>query len=420
MDVEVRPLRPGEELAFVQSERVPFLDPATDDHEARHNDERAVAHLETDRAWVAEDRGRFVGNANIYSLDLTLPASPGQLAPVLPLAGVSGVGVHPTHRRRGLLRRLMAAMHDDARRRGEAIAGLIASESVIYGRFGYGHATTGIEVTIDSRRSDFLVPAPQLDLRLVDRDEAAKILPELFDRVRRARAGEPSRDAAVWEDYLADRAPRRNGGSGLFIAVCEDGYVTYRAHDADIMRAEYPRVVIQEVRGRTPAVEAGLWRFVLDLDLVGEVTAKRRPVDEPLRWRLADPRQLKVDVVRDRLYLRILDVPTAFESRGYRRPGRLVLDVLPPSDEPDGSPDPAVGRWLLEAGPDGASCRRAPTGEDADLRLGVTELGALYLGGVASSTLAAAGRLEELRAGSLDWADALLATSPAPLTGTGF
>jgi predicted acetyltransferase len=420
MDVEVRPLRSGEEWAFVQSERVPFLDPATDDVEARRADERAVAHLETDRAWVAEDRGRFVGNANIISLDLTLPAFPGQPAPVRPLAGVSGVGVHPTHRRRGLLRRLMSAMLEDAHRRGEALAGLLASESVIYGRFGFGHATSSIEVSIDSVRSDFLVPAPHLDLRLVDRDEAAKLLPDLFDRLRRCRAGEPSRSAAVWEDYLEDRPPRRRGAGGLFLAVGDEGFVAYRAYDADIMRAEYSSVLIEELRGLTPHVEAALWRFVLDLDLVGEVTAKRRPVDEPLRWRLADPRQLKVNVVRDRLYLRILDVPSAFESRGYRRTGRLVLDVQPPSDQLDGQRDPAPGRWVLEVGPDGASCRAARIGEDADLRLGLTELGALYLGGVASSTLAAAGRLEELRGGSLDRADVLLASTPAPLTGTGF
>jgi predicted acetyltransferase len=416
MDVEVRPLQPGEELAFVQSERVPFLDPPTDEAEARHFDERAVAHLETDRAWVAVDRGRMVGNANIYSLDLTLPAFPGQPAPIRPLAGVSGVGVHPTHRRRGLLRRLMAAMIEDARTREEPLAGLLASESVIYGRFGFGHATTCMEVAVDTLRSDFLVAAPELDLRLVDRDEAGKILPELFDRLRRTRAGEPNRDAAVWEDYLGDRPPRRHGASGQFVAVCEDGYVTYRAYDSDIMRAEYPTVLVEDLRGQTPDVEAALWRFVFDLDLVGEVRAKRRPLDEPLRWRLADPRQLKVDVVRDRLYLRVLDVPAALGSRGYRRAGRLVLDVLPS----DGQPDPAAGRWRLEAGPDGASCRPARTGEDADLRLGVTELGALYLGGVASSTLAAAGRVEELRTGSLDRADALLATTPAPLTGTGF
>ncbi len=418
MDLEVRPLQPGEELAFVQSERVPFLDPATDDDGSRRADERAARHLEPERAWVVADQGRFVGNGNIYSLSLTLPAPTGQPAPVHRMAGVSGVGVHPTHRRRGLLRRLMAVMLDDARRRGEALAGLLASESVIYGRFGFGHATTSMEARIDSTRSEFLVPAPPVDLRLVDGDEALKILPELFDHLRRARAGEASRTAAVWEDFLQDPPDHRHGANGLFVAVCDDGYVSYRAHGADIMRADYARVVIEELRGRTPEVEAALWRFVFDLDLVGQVVAKRRPVDEPLRWRLADPRQLQVTVVRDRLYLRILDVPAAFESRAYRREGRLVLDVLPPEDQLDGQADPVPGRWVLEAGPDGASCR--PTREDADLRLGVTELGAAYLGGVAVSTLASAGRVEEVRPGSLDRADALLATQPAPLTGTGF
>jgi predicted acetyltransferase len=420
MQVEVRQLRPGEEIAFVQSVRVPFLDPTTDDAEARQADERWAANLETDRAWVAVDQGRFVANACNMSLDLTLPAPPGQPSPIRPFAGISAVGVHPTHRRRGLLRQLMGKALADARARGEAFAGLLASESVIYGRFGFGHATSGTEFTIDSARSAFLTPAPDLDLRLLDRHEAGKILPELFDRQRRTRAGEPSRDGHTWEDVLADRPHRRQGGHGLFVAACDQGYVAYRAHEDDVMRAAYDRVVIEELRGITPAVEAGLWRFVFDLDLIGTVTARRRPLDDPVRWRLADPRQLRVAAVDDRLYVRILDVPAALEARGYRRTDRLVLDVTPPSDQLDGQPDPAPGRWVLEAGPDGASCRPARSGEDADLRLGVTELGAIYLGGFPASALAAAGRIEALRAGSLDRADALLATSPAPLTGTGF
>ncbi len=420
MEVEVRQLRPGEEMAFVQSVRVPFLDPTTDDAEAQQTDERWAASVETDRSWVAVDHGRFIANACNISLDLTLPASPGQAAPVRPFAGVSAVGVHPTHRRRGLLRQLMAKALADGRARGEAFAGLLASESVIYGRFGFGHATTAAELAIDSARSAFLTPAPDLDVRLLDRDAASKILPELFDRQRRSRAGEPSRDDRVWEDLLADRPYRRHGGSGLFVAACDQGYVAYRAHEDDIMRAAYPRVVIEELRGLTPEIEAGLWRFVLDLDLIGTVTALRRPLDEPVRWRLLDARQLRVTSVDDRLYLRILDVPAALEARGYRRADRLVLEVTPPSDPLDGQPDQAPGCWVLEAGPDGASCRAARAGEDPDLRLGVTELGAIYLGGFPPSLLAAAGRIEELRTGSLDRADALLATSPAPLTGTGF
>jgi predicted acetyltransferase len=420
MDVEVRRLRPGEEAAFVRSVRVPFLDPSTDDVDGRHADDRAVAHLEIERAWVAVDEGRFVGNASIYSLDLTLPSSPGRPGSVIPLAGVTAVGVHPTHRRRGLLRQLMARMLEDSRARGEAVAGLFASESAIYGRFGFGQASSATELTIDSSRSTFLVRPPELDVRLLDRGEAGLILPGLYDRQRRLRPGETSRSAEWWEDYLEDRPSRRRGAGGLFVAGCDVGFVAYRAQPADFMRASYARVFIEDLRGMTPDVEAALWRFVLDLDLAGEVIARRRPIDEPLRWRLADPRQLRVASVDDRLHVRVLDVPAAFEARGYRRSGRVVFDVLAPSDDLDGQPDPVPGRWVLEAGPDGASCRAALGHEAADLRLGATELGAIYLGGVLASELAAAGRVDELRDGSLDQVDALLAARPAPLTGTAF
>ena len=194
----------------------------------------------------------------------------------------------------------MAAMLDDARRRGEALAGLLASESVIYGRFGFGHATTAMELSDrqPSGRSSWCRPR-QLDLRLVDRDEAAKILPDLFDRLRRARAGEPSRDAGGLGGLPggpARPAPRRPAGCSWRSATT--GTWPTGPTTPTSCGAEYPTVVIEELRGPTPEVEAALWRFVFDLDLVGEVTAKRRPVDEPLRWRLADPRQLQVTVVR--------------------------------------------------------------------------------------------------------------------------
>jgi predicted acetyltransferase len=420
MDLGVRRLRPGEEMAFVSSVRVPFLDPPTDDPDDRISDQRHIRELDVDRAWVAEDRGRFVANAAIASLDVTLPAPPGALAPVVPFAAVTAVGVHPTHRRRGLLRRLMAELLEDARARRDTFAGLIASESVIYGRFGFGHATSGTEVRIDSREAAMLLPPPPLDIRLVDADEAGKVLPDLFDRQRRGRAGEPSRNAAYWESRLSDPPTRRRGANALFHAVCDDGYVSYRVYSDGGLSAERCPLVIEELRGFTPAVEAGLWQFVFDIDLVGEVSAWKRPLDEPLRWRLADQRQLRLTDMIDWLYVRILDVPAALQARGYRRDGRLVLDVLPPSDDLDGQADAAPGRWVLEAGPDGASCRAARTGEDPDLRMRVTDLGAVYLGGFAPSVLAAAGRIEELRPGSLDRADALLATTPAPLTGTGF
>lgn len=421
MDVRIRRLQLGEETRFVQSVRVPFLDPPTAEPEDQLADESRSRDIEVERAWVGEASGAFVANARILSLDVTVPAAAGGPCPVMRMAGVSAVGVHPTHRRRGLLRRLMSTMLEDARSRGEPVAGLIASESVIYGRFGFGLATDMAELSIDSREAAFDVAGPEMAIELVRREEAHKFLPELFDRQRRTRAGEPSRNHHDWEGMLSDRRERRGGGMGLFIALCDEGYVAYRAHDEDVLRARPVRLLVEELRGTSPAVEAALWRFVLDIDLAGTVQAKRRPVDEPLRRRLADPRQLRVTSVDDRLYLRILDVPSALEARGYRSSGRLVLDVLPPADTLDDQTDPAVGRWLLEAeGAAGCECRRARPGEDPHLAMRVTELGALYMGGVRPWELCAAGRIEELRAGGLDLADSLLTTTPAPLTGTGF
>ncbi len=419
MDIEVRKLRPEEGQEFVQSVGVPFLSPVTGDPETFAEEQDRIARTETDRAWVAEEEGRFVGNSCIHSMDLTLPARLGQACPVIPMAGISAVGVHPTHRRRGLLRRLMAAMLEDARSRREAVAGLIASESSIYGRFGFGLATEMAELTINSRESAFLRPAPEIRMQLLDRDEAAKVLPELYDRQRRTRAGEVSRSGPVWKEIMADRPNRRGGGSALFFAACDDGYVAYRAHEANILRADLASVVVDELRGNDQDTEAALWRFVLDLDLVGQVTVKRRPLDEAIRWRLEDPRQLRVAAVEDRLYVRILDVPKALEARHYRQAGRVVLDLTEPSVG-EAAIDPAPGRWVLEADPTGAACRRARPGEDADVRMEVTDLGSLYLGAFPASLLARAGRIEELTSGRLEAVDSLFSTWPSPLTGTGF
>lgn len=417
MDVKIRRLRPGEEERFVRSVFVPFLEPSTGEPDSEADIQDWAESTEADRAWVAEEGDRFVANCAINTMDLTVPAPPGRDCPVLPMAGVTAVGVHPTHRRRGLLRQMMAEMLDDARRRSEPVAGLLASESVIYGRFGFGHATDGHELSIDRRRAFFVRPgAIPPALRLIEREEAGKVLPSLHDRLRRRRPGDPNRAGSKWESILRDRPHRRpRGAVGAFTAVCDDGYVRYRAFEGDTYG-----VMVEDLYGADPEVEAGLWRFVLELDLVDEVRARRRPVDEALRWRLGDPRQLKVRHAEDMLWLRVLDVPAALEARGYRRPGRLVLDLRPPAEATSGERDPAVGRWVLEAGPDGAACRRAHSGEAADLTMEITDLGSLYLGGFRPSALAAGGRVTELRAGSLDLADGLFGAPLAPQTGTGF
>jgi len=420
MDPVVRRIEPAEAPAFRRSVMIPFLEPFANDPDQVADFELWAGKHEPDRSWVVDDGGRFVGNAAIHSMNVTLPAAPGQPCPTMPMAGVSAVGVHPTHRRRGFLAELMEVMHDDARRRGEALAGLEASESAIYGRFGYGVAATVVEYSIDSRVSAFEIPAPALEIRLLDKEEALAVLPELFDRQRRTRAGEVDRSPGFWAHLLADRPSHRGGLGPRFHAVCDEGYVLYRSsRDTNVFRADRSTIVIEELRGTTPEVEAALWRFVLDLDLVGQVNLKHGPVDEPLRWRLADPRQLKTVAVEDRLYVRVLDVVPAFESRGYQAEGRLVVEVRPPAAS-SAIEDPVAGRWAIEAGPEGASCRPARPSEGSDIRLEIASLGSLLMGGFPASVLAAGGRIEELRSGALHTADSLFTTRPAPRSGTEF
>jgi len=169
---------------------------------------------------------------------------------------------------------------------------------------------------------------------------------------------------------------------------------------------------VRNLVGLTPEADAALWRYCLDLDLVGIVRLLDRPVDEPARWRLADPRRLRTTHVGDQLWVRLLDLPAALRARRYATEGELVLEVtdaLRPRNQ---------GRFRLEGGPDGAACE--PTGAEPDLALDVADLGAVYLGGPRLAVLARAGRVAELAPGALSRADRMFASDPAPLCTTHF
>jgi predicted acetyltransferase len=184
---------------------------------------------------------------------------------------------------------------------------------------------------------------------------------------------------------------------------------------------------VVEVMASGPGAYAALWEYLLNLDLIDTIAFSRGRVDEPLRWLLADPRRFTVTALGDYLWLRLLDVPRALAAREYGASGELVLEVT------DVFPAPSTARFLLRtspagtrgrtdapglAGTPGAEC--APTTRAPDLALEIGSLGEAYLGGVAFATLAAAGRVRELRAGALKRADAMFSTSTAPYCVTMF
>lgn len=366
------------------------------------------------QSFAAVEDGAFIGGAGAYNFAMTLPGGA-----VVPVGGVSCVSVAPTHRRRGVVTALMARQLDDLADRGKHLAILNASESRIYRRFGYGLATSAASVEIDTRHSEFLGDLPGGRVRLVSADEAAKVLPAVYDRWRVDHVGSLTRSEAWWAIMLGDREGWKGGGKA-FRVVHEaedgtpDGYVTYLPD----MKTEHGnfqgKVRVRELIGMTPDVEAALWRYCFDLDLVRLAQSDMRPVDDPLRWRLVEPRQLRTKSVTDVLWCRVIDVAGALSDRGYAGEGTLTLAVDDPFRQV------GSGTFLLESGGvgGGATCTR--TDVTPDLRLDVAELGAAYLGGVSFARLRDGGRVHELVPGAVARADALFATDRAPYCATTF
>lgn len=377
--------------------------------------ESARALLEVDRALVAVDGGRVVGGAGALTLELTTPGP----TPV-PAAGVTYVGVLPTHRRQGILTALMGRLMDDARRRGEPVAALLASESAIYRRFGYGVAVLNSSVEIHRSYATLRRPVETSGrLRMVEREEMAEVLPPVFDRYRRQQPGEVSRSASYWAGRLEDPEARREGDGARFAVLWEEpgddpaGYVTYRVRSNWDDGLPGHILAIEDLVALTPDVRAGLWQYCFGVDLVRVISAGNVPLDEPLWWMLNDPRRLRVTGVKDFLWVRMLDVEAALSARTYSSEQCLVIEVTDPSSTP------AAGRYrLVGGGGEAAQCRR--THGPADVALDVADLASAYLGGVRFSTLARAGLVSELVPGALARADSLFASTPGPACCTSF
>ncbi len=361
-------------------------------------------HVELDRAHAAFDDGAVVGAAGVSSFAMTVPG--GEVR----AAGVTGVGVLPTHRRRGINTALMRTQLDDVARRGEPVAVLYASQGSIYGRYGYGLASRNASIDVETARSSF---GPWYErsgsVRLVERDEAVVAFQPVYDLVRRSRPGMMRLDRDAFAYRLDDRFRDDGKEQPGFLAAHEtdgvvDGYVQYRVRqDWDVV----PRneLMVDDLVATGGGAYADLWRHVLDADLMFRVTAWNRPPDDPLFDLVLEPRPLQFRL-KDALWLRIVDVESALSSRAYRAESSIVLEVR------DGFRPETSGTYEVVAEPGGASCRR--TDRAPDLVLGVAELGAAYLGGTRVAALARARRVEERTPGAVERADAMFAWDPAP------
>jgi predicted acetyltransferase len=353
-----------------------------------------------DRMHAAFEEGAIVGGAGAFPFELSVPGGS------LPCAGVTAVGVHPTHRRRGVLRSMMDTQLRDVNERGEPIAALWASEETIYGRFGYGLASWAGDLKVPHEWDAFAEPLePAGTTRFVTPEEARELFPPVYERVRRERAGMTSRSEEWWEIRhlrLHDdekNAPRR------FVALDVDGetqgYAIYRTYFGFEGGLPGSRLVVREALGVTPQATAAIWRFLLDVDWMAVAEAPLAPPDHPLFLLLALPRRARYQM-HDALWVRLVDVGAALSGRTYGEGGPLVLEVR------DAVCEWNDGRWRLGGG----VCER--TDEEPELALDVSALGSAYLGAVSFTQLRQALRVDELQEGAIEQADALFAWRPLP------
>jgi predicted acetyltransferase len=358
--------------------------------------------IPSDRIHAAFDDGEPVGSASVFPFETSVPGG------FVRAAGVTLVGVLPTHRRRGILRSLMRAQLDDVHERGEPIAYLWASEDALYGRYGYGVASFTGNIELHRDRAAFYRDfEPQGRIRVVDAEEAVE---PFSDVQRRAAAQHPGmfvRTPDWWRTRrLADPEWRREGGGEMVRVLLEldgrpEGYALYRLHfsaERGIPRG-YTSVI--EAVGATPQATRELWRFLLSIDWMERVRAGLLPLDHELMLLLREPRRLRFDQ-RDGLWVRLVDVETALNARTYK-PGESIFFELIDEFCPWNS-----GRW--EVGPEGAS----RSDREPELRLDASALGSVYLGGFTFAQVARAGRIEELLDGALDRADTLFRTDRYP------
>jgi predicted acetyltransferase len=401
MQIDIRTLTKDELPEFMRTLEGAFGHDISDENIERH-----VHVMDPDRMHGAFDGDALVGTAGVYPFTLTIPGARVRAA------GVTMVGVLPSHRRKGILTRLMRIQMDDAHERGEPIAVLWASEDAIYQRFGYGMASVQGQIDMDRDRAAFMRDSgPVGRVRLVGVDDAVKIFPTVYDRVCETTPGMYARSPEWWRYHrFRDPEESRRGGGPMWRAVLEidgapEAYALYRVFSNWKGGLNTGHTHVEEAVGTSPVATREIWRFLFGVDLMDRVEGWLLPPDHLLMLSITEPTRLRFARV-DTFWLRVVDVKSALEARGYRDDGTIVFDVT------DGFCSWNEGRWRLEVRDGRGLVQR--TGDEPDLLVDVADLAPSYLGAFSFTQVMRAGRIVEATPGSAARADALFSTPFAP------
>ena len=402
----VRTITSAEIDGWVRSKATGFLS-----HPAEGEGEYHLGDVDLDRTWGAFEGTTCVGTLRSFATPLTLPG-PTEVTS----AALTNVTVAPTHRRRGLLTKMITSDLRASADRGEPVGILIASEYPIYGRFGYGAAVDAASYTVDLANVRFRQQSSG-HVELVDLATLRREAPPVYERFRTTQPGSIGRSDRWWDRTLEQvdvpGATAVKGYQTIYMSREGEvqGYLRYTAApEWDLMRPK-GTLNIAELVTTSPDAYLGLWRYCCEVDLVTRVQAGDRCIHEPLAWFLEDGRAVRQSGRFDFIWVRVLDVAAALSARRYLTKGRLVIEVT------DGQ-GIAGGRFALDGGPDGATC--TSTNATADLTLPVDTLGSMYLGGMSLLALADAGRVDEHSSGAVMRADTMFRSPVTPWCTTWF
>ncbi|WP_150245204.1 GNAT family N-acetyltransferase [Nocardiopsis quinghaiensis] len=409
-DDSVWTVRGGTEQEYPEALRV-FAEALNIPVQEELRGEREHPVAEHERTLLALDGDRTVGTAMAHSFEMTMPGGPR------PVAGVTGVGVWPTHRRRGVLSALMRRQLADIRARGENLAALWASEGGIYGRFGYGVSSREMRASVQRVHARLRPDAPRdpsLAVELVEPAQAREEMERLHRQALPSRVGQFSRSANWWSRMLTDKPGPGAGRTRVALVRGPDGsrgYALHRLLSPGESGLPQGQVMVRELVTTTPAARVALYEHLLERDLIAETVFESLPEDDALSALLADPGRL-VRHGFDELWIRLVDVPGALSDRPYNLPVDTVLEVA------DRFAPWNAGRWRLRADAEGA--RVEATDAAPDLSLDVSHLGAAYLGRTSPTSFVDAGVATEHTPGVAARLGTALYAPRAPFCGTGF
>lgn len=380
--MEIRPLTNEDIPRFQRGVDLTFAWEPTEQQTKRLEDT-----FEMRRMFGAFDRDELIGTGGAFSFDMTTPG--GSVG----CGGTTVITVIPSHRRRGVLNQMMEFHLDEVVEHDEPVAALWASESGIYGRYGYGVSAYHARVTMERSRIEFRnSDPPSGQVQILGVDEAKEVVPPIYESIRPERPGFMTRDEKIrWENaHFFDEPSERGGATAKRWAVYEDsdGAASYAVYQQKLSWEDgmpNGELHVGEVLAASTEAEEALWRFLVGVDLIGTIKGWNIDPGSAIHHLVTDSRRVKRGLA-DGLWVRILDVSRALAARSYQIPGRLVFEVG------DGFGGRATGRYELEVDSDGVECRS--TDREADITLDVRELGSVYLGGVTFRELNRAGLIE--------------------------